>query len=151
MLILTAIFFTNFTFSQNNEEDILNDPEFEVLSKKATEFYTSEDYINFEKIRKEFIEKVGKSFHPGGSLQTEKYQSWIIENLNKTNFTSLEEALAVHKKYYDAILKKPNDDLILNLTSKLENKYGAKKFNPVFSKHVLRNIFKVWKENNIYP
>lgn len=151
LFILIAIFIYNFAYSQTNEEVILKDNEFKILAKKATEFYTSESYINFEKIRKEFLEKVGKSFYPGGSLDPVKYKSWVEKNLSKTNFSSLEEAISVYEKYYNAILKKPDEKEITNLLFKLDEKYGSDSFRPIFTKHVLSDVFKVWDENGINP
>ncbi|WCM40880.1 hypothetical protein MG290_07800 [Flavobacterium sp. CBA20B-1] len=138
-------------FSQKTEDVILNDNEFKALAKKATEFYTSEAYINFEKNREEFSEKVGRSFYPEGSLEPEKYKSWIKENLDKTNFTSLEEGLSVYYQYYNSILTKPNEKEITSLLFKLDEKYGSDTFRPIFTKYVLSEVFIVWDKNGINP
>lgn len=148
--IFITVFIYNFTYSQVTEEVILKDNEFKILAHKATEFYTSEAYINFEKITEEFSDKVGESFYlGGGSLKPEKYKIWIEKNLNKTNFKSIEEALLAHEKYYNAILKQPDEKPIRDLLFKLDDKYGSESFRPIFTKHVLNNVFKVWDANGI--
>ena len=144
------MFVSCITYSQTTEGVILKDKDFKILTEKSIEFYTSEEYINFEKIRKDFLEKVGRSFYPDGSLAPEKYKIWIEKNLNKTNFTSLEEAMLAHEKYYNAILNKPDEDEINGLYGKLEDKYGSKNFWPVYIEHILSKFKHVLKANGIY-
>lgn len=147
--IFILFFISFFSYSQTNEEIILKDSEFKILAQKATAFYTSEAYINFEKISEEFSDKVGKSFYQDGSLKPEKYKSWIEKNLDKTNFTSLNETVAIYEKYYNTFLYAPDDKEILDLLFKLDDKYGSENFTPLFAKHVLHAIFKVWEGHNI--
>src|SRR5690606_29030541 len=138
------------TYSQTSEDVILQDNDFKILTEKAIKFYTSEECINFEKIRKDFLEKIGGSFYPGGSLDPAKYKIWMEKNLTKTKFTSLEEAMLAHEKYYNAILNKPDEKEITSLFGRLQDKYGGERFWPVYIEHILSKFKPVLKANGIF-
>src|SRR5690606_4811764 len=101
--IFLVLFVSCITYSQTSEDVILKDNDFKILTEKSIKFYTSEEYINFEKIRKDYVKKIGSSLYAGGSLAAGQYKIWIEKNLNKANYTSLEEAMLAHEKYYNAI------------------------------------------------
>jgi len=134
------------TFSQNNEDVILKDNEFKILAEKATKFYTSDAYLNYDRINSIFMEKVGEDFYmeaEEGSFEPKNYKKWVEVNLKKTNFNSLEEAILIHEEFYDAFLKKHDGQKeLFPLLSKLDNKYGEKNFRAVYVKHVLQKFIK---------
>src|SRR5690606_33025392 len=106
----------------------------------------SETYLNYKNINSKFTEKVGTDFFMDvekGSFEPENYKKWIEKNLDKTNFTSLEEAILVHKEYYNTSLKMRNaeKEQLLSL-SKLINKYGKEKIGPVYIKYILNELSK---------
>lgn len=142
--IFLALFVSCITYSQISEDIILQDKDFRILTEKSIKFYTSEEYINFEKIRKELLEETGKSFYPGGLLTHAEYKIWIEKNLNKTKFTSLEEAILAYKRHYNT------DKEITSLYGRLQNKYGWESFSPVYNKHILSKFKSILKANDIY-
>jgi len=142
--IFLVLFVSYITYSQTSEDVILQDNDFKILSEKSIKFYTSEEYINFEKIRKELLEETGRSFYPGGLLTPTEYKIWIEKNLKKTKFTSLEEAMLAYEKHYDT------DKETNGLFGRLNDKYGSKNFWPVYIEHILSKFKHVLKANGIY-
>jgi len=142
--IFLALFVSCNTYSQTTEDAILKDRDFKILTEKSIEFYTSEEYINFEKIRKDFLEETGRSFFSGGLLTPEEYKIWMEKNLNKTNFASLKEAMLAYEKHYNT------DKEITGLYGRLQDKYGWESFSPVYREHILSKFKDVLKANGIY-
>lgn len=142
--IFLVLFVSCITYSQTNEDEILKDNDFKILTEKSIKFYTSEEYINFEKIRKELLEETGRSFYPSGLLTPTEYKMWMEKNLNKTKFTSLEEAMLAYEKHYDT------DNEINSLFGRLNDKYGGERFWPVYIEHILSKFKPVLKANGIF-
>ncbi|WLD24188.1 hypothetical protein NU10_01965 [Flavobacterium dauae] len=142
--IFLVLFVSYITYSQTNEDEILKDNDFKILTEKSIKFYTSEEYINFEKIRKELLEETGRSFYPHGLLTPTEYKMWMEKNLTKTKFTSLEEAMLAYEKHYDTGKE------IDGWYGKLEDKYGSESFFPVYRKHILSKFKPVLKANGIF-
>lgn len=142
--ILLISFISLDSYSQTTEDVILKDNEFKILAEKATKFYRSYAYLNYDRINNIFREKVGEDFYmeaEEGSFEPTNFKKWIDANLNKTNFSSLEEAILIHKEFYDAFLKKHDGQKeLFPLLSNLEEKYGEKNFRCVYVKHVLQNF-----------
>src|SRR5690606_8753023 len=142
--IFLVLFVSCITYSQTSEEVILQDNDFKILTEKSIKFYTSAEYINFEKIRKDLLEETGRSFYPGGLLTPEEYKIWIEKNLNKTNFASLKEGMLAYEKHYNT------DKEITGLFGRLQDKYGGEHFLPVYNKHILSKFKPVLKANGIF-
>ncbi len=142
--IFLVLFVSWIPYSQTSEDVILKDNDFKILTEKSIKFYTSEEYINFEKIRKELLEETGRSFYPHGLLTPTEYKMWMEKNLNKTKFTSLEEAMLAYKKHYDT------GNEINGLYGRLQDKYGWERFFPVYRKHILSKFKPVLKANGIF-
>lgn len=144
--ILLISFISLGSYSQTTEDVILSDNEFKILAEKATKFYTSDAYLNYDRINNIFREKVGEDFYmdaEDGSFEPINYKKWIEVNIKKTNFSSIEEAILIHKEFYDAFLKKHDGQKkLFPLLSKLDDRYGEKNFRSVYIKHVLQNFIK---------
>ena len=123
---------TQLSFAQNNEEDILKDPEFIELKKEAISYFTSDEYLKRQKTFGEFIAKMPEDF----SFE-DNFESWVKERINDTQFNSVEEAIAA-KEYLDH-LSEESDKKVLPIHRKrnlLNKKYGLRVFEKIYSEEV---------------
>lgn len=123
---------TQLSFAQNNEEDILKDPEFIELKKESINYFTSQEYLDRNKTFDEFTAKLPKDF----SFELD-FESWIKERINDTGFNSVEEAIAA-KEHLDH-LSEESDKKVLPIHRKrnlLNKKYGLRVFEKIYSEEV---------------
>ncbi|SEI04475.1 hypothetical protein SAMN02927937_02932 [Paenimyroides aquimaris] len=137
-LFLVFIFSTSM-YSQNMKEEILNDAAFKELAERSLKFYSSEIYLNYDKISKEYISKMPTEYFTDKEAD---FPEWIKHHLSKTKFKSVEEAIDLYNKSNSAFVKKREaEDNLNNLLFTLVDKYGRDNFKPVYDEYVLKKIF----------
>lgn len=149
-LFLSAFIIFSFNiYSQNKniETEILNDPHYQEVSKKSLEIYTSDTYINYEKINKDYLNKLPEKYFKDNPAN---FEEWIEKNLQYSKFKSKEEALLLHKNNQEAFLKlKEIEKDLPTQIIKLSDKYGRENFKKVYDEHILTKVISIKKENEI--
>ncbi|WP_177762348.1 hypothetical protein [Flavobacterium sp. I3-2] len=145
--IFLFVFFI-LSFIGYSQEDILKDTEYIQFKEASIELHISDGYFRYMDVQDEFLKK-----RPDDYLENQdNYESWIEQNLSKSKFKDLDEALALHKELID--LTAIYEPQILKLFDKygdLSDKYGEVEFRDVFYNDVqeaTKEAFLVQLKNN---
>lgn len=125
-IFLFVVFLSFIGYSQ---EDILKDTDYIQFKEESIKLHISDGYFRYMDVQDEFLKK-----RPDDYLENQdNYESWIKQNLSKSKFKNLEEALALHKELTD--LTAIYEPQILKLFDKygdLSDKYGEVEFRDVY-------------------
>lgn len=132
------------SFAQNNEEDILKDPEFIELKKEAINYFTSQEYLDRRRIFDEFGAKMPADF----SFEID-FNSWIKERINDTQFNSVEEAVEA-KENLDRVyaISEKKESAIYKKRIALTKKYGRNVLDEIYEKEIGAVIIKTLIEKS---
>lgn len=111
---------------------------YEAFEKEAVDFYTSNDYVNHEKARQLFLDKLQATY----DLKVhEPFDLWIVTNIKTTQFVSKEEALTHHSKFVETykLISKKKKEIELK-ENHFAKKYGDAIFNKMYVNSILRGI-----------
>lgn len=126
VIIICFIFGIN-SYAQNTEEEYLElleqaalDEDYLQFTKKVSDFYYSDENMYQKYYEKAFFDKLGsENVKETCTMPVTEFKEWVSNNLSKTNFSSVEEAISLHENFwkYDeikrAFIKKvqPTEDM----------------------------------------
>lgn len=135
LLILGCVLLGINSYSQTAEEEkylkqaeaSINDDVYGAFLKEVVKFKVSEDNLNEIYYNNLFIEKIGsvENNRETCSLSSKDFEKWATKNLNKTNFSSVKEALDTFDNYnkFTKLNKKKKAEISLKL-DQYKQKYG---------------------------
>ncbi|GEM_PF-1524258 len=118
-------------FSQEKQNDLLNDKAYKKYEKKALELYSSTAYNAYSDSMHDFSTGLGKTDFDFGDSD---FRKWLDVHFDKTDFKSKEEAVFLYERYhasateelFNRIREVSNDGYALRL------QYGAEVFDAAF-------------------
>lgn len=134
IILLFISFLSYVSFAQKWEDTVTSDPAYMQYKEDALKFYGSADYkLEFD-TRKDFREKMGKAI---SSYDYKDFEKWINTNLDKTTFTSKEEAIKLfnikkeitHKNNYES-------KRLAGVFNKLADEFGYEPFLELTKKEI---------------
>ena len=136
-ILLLFVFISFVSHSQAWENKVNNDPEYVKYKEGALKFFCSDDYIKEIYLGDLFRDKMGKLIQ---SYNYKDFEKWIGGNLDKTTFTSKEEALKIFNERSELRSKnQPEFSRLSKQFDKLGEKYGYDKFLK-FEKKEIQNV-----------
>lgn len=120
-------------------KNILDDKEYVAFETEAAKFYGSNDYMEYSSVKRKFTDLLKEE---NEALANNDFDNWIKENLPKTKFETVEQAVTMHNKrnaLYNNI--KVHEEYFLTKERDFSKKYGAQ-FNDIFYKNVVSKILK---------
>ena len=123
------------SYSQTAEEEkyleqaeaSINDDAYGAFLKEVVKFRLSEDHLSEMYYNQTFIEKIGsvENNKETCSLSDKDFEKWVSNNLNKTKFTSVKDAVATFTNYKKFSKLNENKSKELNLKlDQYKQKYG---------------------------
>jgi|SRR5690554_883745 len=161
LLILGCILLGINSYSQTAEEEkyleqaeaSINDDVYGAFLKEVVKFRLSDDNLNEMYYSKNFIEKIGsvENSKQTCSLSDKDFEIWITDNLNKTQFSSVKEAVDTFTNYnkYTKLNERKNKEINLKL-DEYKQKYGLlidKEFRSTLVRAEMNAFNKRFKNN----
>ncbi|WP_177762346.1 hypothetical protein [Flavobacterium sp. I3-2] len=121
------------SISGYSQEDVLKDPDFLKFKEDYINLYLSDGFIRYLDVQDEFLKK-----RPDDYLENQdNYESWIKQNLSKSKFKNLDEALALHKELSDlTAIYEPQILKQFEMNYKLSQKHGEEEFREIYYREV---------------
>ncbi|MDM1071324.1 hypothetical protein HX001_02330 [Empedobacter brevis] len=126
---------------------ILDDELYKTFEKEALLFYLSDNYIEYKKITEELSIKLNGN---KDLVILEKFEQWVKENLAKTKFDSIDEAMSLAKRRRDLFIENTKaQDSLYKKTIILKEKYGEEAYEQVFTERVLMKVVPYYLQQKI--
>lgn len=129
LLILSCVLFGINSYSQIAQEEkyseqaeaSINDDVYGAFLKEVVKFRVSENHLNEMYYNKVFIEKINsvENNREVCSLSDEEFEKWVSKNIDKTKFTSVEDAVDTFSNYKK--FSKLNEEMHKKLNLKLDH------------------------------
>src|SRR5690554_4411263 len=132
VIVICLIFGIN-SYAQNSEEEYLKlleqaalDEEYIQFTKKVSDFYYSNENMYQKYYEETFFDKLGsENVKETCTMSVTEFKDWVSNNLSKTKFSSVEEAVSLHENFwkYDEI-KRAFNKKIQPTEDMYKEKYG---------------------------
>ena len=123
------IFVLLLSFIGYSQVDVLKDTDYIQFKEESIKLHISDGYFRYMDVQDEFLKK-----RPDDYLENkDNYESWIKQNLSKSKFKDLDEALALHKELIAlAAIYEPQILKLFDKYGDLSDKYGEVEFREVY-------------------
>lgn len=130
----------------SQDKNLLEDPDYIKFEKESIELYTSKDYINYENLKNKFSEMLPDNYVE--KKFKEDFKSWITKNLDKSGFTSVEEAVSLDEAVtasYKKIYPKQEELNKIRITLIRVKKYDGDEFSKLFDERIINKVWELRK------